>query len=80
MCSKSIVVTTLGTTIISDSVAVPIAADETTEVASLPPLCTITMSAVAITTVPLSLASLATNVTAAPDLVVVQLGNSSASI
>ena len=74
MCSKVIVVCTLGIIIISESVAVPIAAAETTAVASLPPVCTITMSAVAVTTVPVSIECLAVNVTAAVLIVVVQLG------
>ena len=75
MCSKVISVCTLGNIIMSESVAVPIAADETTAVASLPPVCTITISEVCVTTVPASTDVLATNVTTAPDLDVTQLGN-----
>ena len=59
---------------ISDNDFVPNAALDTTAVAPLLD-CISSISAVTITTVPVSTDSLATNVTAAPDLDVTQLGN-----
>ena len=64
MCSRVIDVCTLGIIIISDSVAVPIAALDTSAVPL--PAVTTTTSAVTVTTVPVSIACLAVKVTAAP--------------